>query len=61
MYVCASVCWGRCSGIMSVHEDSIHVYVCICVAGGWVSGDAVNLHVTDRKTVVDHFHKSDQH
>lgn len=60
--MCECVCWGWCSGIKSVHDkDSIHVYVCIFVAGGWVSGDAVNLRVTDRKSVVDHFHKSDQH
>lgn len=61
--MCVSAwCWGWCSGIKSVHhEDSIHVHVCICAAGGWVAGDAVNLRVTDRKSVVDHFHKSDQH
>lgn len=54
---------GWCSRIKSVHDEgSIHVYVCICVAGGgWVAGDAVNLRVPDRKSVVDHFHKSDQH
>lgn len=55
---------GWCSGIKSVHDEgSIHVYVCnLCGGGGgWVAGDAVNLGVTDRKSVVDRFHKSDQH
>ena len=36
-------------------------YMCMCVAGGWWVGvSAVNLDVTDRKTVADHYHKSDK-
>lgn len=35
--------------------------VYMCVAGGWRVGvSAVNLDVTDRKTVADHYHKSDK-
>lgn len=42
-------------------QDEDGVYVCICVAEGVGMGvSAVNLDVTDRKTVADHYHKSDK-
>lgn len=40
-------------------------YMCMCAfvwqGDGCRPGDAVNLRVTDRKSVVDRLHKSDQH
>lgn len=45
------------SGIKSAKdEDSVHVYLC----GRGMGVSAVNLDVTDRKTVADHYHKSDK-
>ena len=41
-------------------QDEEGVYVCICVAGGGMGVSAVNLDVTDWKTVADHYHKSDK-
>lgn len=47
------------SGIRSTQdEDSVYVHVCLCGRGMGVS--VVNLDVTDRKTVADHYHKSDK-
>lgn len=43
------------------NKNCVNVYVCICAAGGLGMGvSAVNLDVTDRKTVADHYHKSDK-
>lgn len=50
----------RVCGIKGVFRMRM-AYMCMCVAGGGGVGvSAVNLDVTDRKTVADHYHKSDK-
>lgn len=46
--------------IKGLDEDSVSVclHVCLCSRGMGVT--AVNLNVSDRKTVADHYHKSDK-